>query len=192
MKISEKSFVSIAYTLTVAGEQIENVTAQAPLEFVFGAGFLLPAFEKNLEGLGKGEKFTFTLTPADGYGESIPEAVVELPKSVFMIDGALEEGLLETGNQLPMSDNQGNRLLGMVKAVDADSVTMDFNHPMAGKTLDFAGEVVGVREATEADLMRGQMSAGGCGCGCDGGGCNEQECDCGEESNCGPGCSCGN
>ncbi|MDR2885935.1 MAG: peptidylprolyl isomerase [Rikenellaceae bacterium] len=185
MKVAEKTFVSIAYTLTVDGEQVENVTAEAPLEFVFGAGFLLPAFEKNLEGLKKGEKFAFTLPAAEAYGEVIPEAVVELPKSVFMIDGKIEDGLLDVGNQLPMSDNQGNRMLGTIKAVSDEAVTMDFNHPMAGKTLNFTGEVAGVREATEEDLMHGQMAGGGCGCGC-----GEEEC--GPEGCNSEGCGCGN
>ena len=74
-----------------------------------------------------------------------------------------------------MSDNQGNRLVGVVKAVKDDVVTMDFNHPMAGKSLDFKGKVVEVREATPADLapMNGGCSCGdGCGDGC-GSGCGD-------------------
>ena len=181
MKIAQNKFVSIAYILTVDGGQVENVTADAPLEFVFGAGFLLPSFESNLEGLGQGEKFAFTLPAAEAYGEIIPEAVVELPKSVFMIDGAIEEGLLELGNQLPMSDNQGNRMMGTVKAVGDESVTMDFNHPMAGKTLNFHGEVVGVREATPEDLPQA-----GCSCGCD-----HEDCSSDCDSDCKSGCGCG-
>ncbi len=186
MKIAENKFVSLSYTLTVDGNQVESVTAEAPLEFVVGAGFLLPAFEKNLEGHKKGDKFSFTLAAADGYGELIPEAVVELPKNVFMINGAIEDGLLEIGNQLPMSDNQGNRMIGTVAAVTDDTVKMDFNHPMAGKTLNFDIEVVGVRDATPEDLMQGQMAGGGCGCGCGEEDCNS-DCD-SKEGGCGCGC----
>ncbi len=186
MKIAEKTFVSLSYTLTVDGQQVESVTAEAPLQFIFGAGSLLPTFEKHLEGLKAGDAFKFTLSAADGYGELIPEAVVELPKDIFMIDGVIEDGLLEIGNQLPMSDNQGNRMIGTVKAVSDSAVSMDFNHPMAGKSLNFEGKVVGVREATEADFMQGQMM-GGCGCGCGEDGCGD---------GCGDGCeqdkgSCG-
>ncbi len=184
MKIAEKTFVSISYTLKSGGNVVETVTAAAPLEFVFGMGFLLPSFESNLKGLKAGDKFAFVLPAAEAYGEVVPDAVVELPKSVFMIDGAIEDGLLDIGNQLPMSDNQGNRMIGTVKAVTGDSVTMDFNHPMAGCDLDFSGEVVGVREATPEDLMAGQM-AGGCGCGCD---CNDG-CDCGDDGDCDCGCN---
>ncbi len=177
MKIGENKFVSISYTLTVEGQEVENVTAEAPLAFPFGAGFLLPSFEKNLAGLAVGDKFKFTLPAAEAYGEVIPEALVELPKGVFMINGEIEEGLLEVGNQLPMSDNQGNRMLGTITEVKEETVVMDFNHPMAGKVLNFNGEVVGVRETTPEDL---NMGGGGCNCGC------EDDC---ESGNCSGGCN---
>lgn len=175
MKIGENTFVSLSYTLTVNGEVIETVPAEHPLEFVYGAGYLLPKFEAELKGLQPGDKFEFGLAAGDAYGEQIPEAVVELPKDIFMIDGKIEDGLLTVGNQLPMSDNQGNRMVGTVKAVAENSVTMDFNHPMAGKALDFKGTVVAVREATEAD----RMPHGGCSCGCDDAGSCEGDGGCG-------------
>ncbi len=187
MKIGDKTFVALSYQLTVDGELVETVKADAPLQFIYGAGQLLPAFEKEIEGLGKGDKFKFTLTPENGYGEIIKEAILDLNKEVFMIDGKIQEGLLEVGNQLPMSDNQGNRLVGVVKAVNDSTVTMDFNHPMAGKTLNFEGEVVEVREATDEDLMHGMHAAGGCGCGC---GCDDHgSCGC-DDAGCDSGC-CG-
>lgn len=190
MKIGEKTFVSLSYELKVDGEIVEKVTAEQPLEFVFGAGFLLPKFESYITGLGKGDSFEFILETDDAYGPIVTEAVVELPKDVFMIEGKIEDGLLEIGNQLPMSDNQGNRLVGVVKVVGEESVTMDFNHPMAGKTLDFKGEVVGVREATPEDMMQGQMAAaGGCGCGDSGCDCGDG-CECAEDPKGGCGCGC--
>lgn len=177
MKIgeNEKTFVALSYELTVDGEVVEKVTAESPLQFIYGAGFLLPKFEAHLKGLSKGDDFAFHLDTEDAYGPVISEAVVDLPKEVFMVDGKIEDGLLEIGNQLPMSDNQGNRLVGVVKAVKDDAVTMDFNHPMAGKSLDFKGKVVEVREAAPADLapMNGGCSCGdGCGDGC-GSGCGD-------------------
>ena len=164
MKIGEKTFVALSYQLKVDGQVVETVKAESPLQFVYGTGFLLPAFEANLAGLGKGD----------------------LPKEVFMVDGKIEDGMLEIGNQLPMSDNQGNRLVGVVKAVGNDSVTMDFNHPMAGKALEFSGTIVEVREATPEDMMSGHP-AGGCDCGC-GDGCGDG-CD-HEQGNGGCGCGC--
>lgn len=187
MKIGEKTFVSLSYALKVDGEVVDSAPVEAPLEFVYGSGYLLPKFEENLKGLKKGEKFEFTLSPADGYGETIEDAVVELPKTVFMVDGSIEDGLLEVGNQIPMSTADGQYLMGTVKEVSAESVKMDFNHPMAGKTLDFSGEIVDVREATDEDLMMGMAAAaGGCGCGCDS--CDD---DCGEADDCGCDADCG-
>ena len=179
MKIGKESFVSITSKLTVDNEVIENVTAERPLEFIFGAGLLLPAFEENLEGKEVGDKFSFTLTPENGYGVIHPEAIVDLPRSIFMVDGEIEEGLLTIGNQLPMADNQGNHMIGTIRNVVEDTVTMDFNHPLAGKTLNFEGEVQNVREVTAEDIDRlnRMMGGGGCDCGCGGG--------CGEEGSCG-------
>lgn len=185
MKIGKNTFVGLSYELTVDGQQVEKVTAEAPLQFVTGAGFLLPKFEEQLVGLGVDDTFAFRLESVDAYGDVIPEAVVELPKDVFMVEGTIEEGLLEIGNQLPMSDNQGNRMVGVITAVGDSSVTMDFNHPMAGKALEFKGSVVSLREATPEDLMQGQMAAGGCGCG---DGCGD-DCDC--EGDKKEGCNCG-
>ena len=185
MKIGEKTFVALSYQLKVDGEVVETVTAESPLRFVYGTGFLLPAFEKQLEGLEPGGEFAFRLEPAEAYGDVVADAVVELPKEVFMIEGKIEDGLLEVGNQLPMSDNQGNRLVGVVKAVGENSVTMDFNHPMAGKALEFTGRVVEVREATPEDMMMGHHHGGGCDC-C-GDGCGDG-CDHDHKGGCGCGC----
>lgn len=179
MKIGEKTFVSLAYELRVGGEVVDSAPKERPLEFPFGMGFLLPAFEKQIEGLGAGDKFAFTLTPADGYGETVAEAIVELPIDIFLVDGKLEDGLLDVGNQVPMSTADGQHLLGTVAKKGLETVTMDFNHPMAGKTLDFSGEITGVREATDEDLMG--MMGGGCGGDCGGscdGDCGSGGCEC--------------
>ena len=171
MKIGEKKFVTLSYTLTVDGSVADSATAENPLGFVFGAGYLLPEFEKNIDGLSAGEKFEFTLTPENGYGLPNPDMVIELPRSTFEVDGQVEEGLLTVGNQIPMMTNDGMRLIGVVASVDGDKVKMDFNHPMAGKTLNFAGEIVGVREATDEDYPHAHN--GGCSCGCSGDGCDD-------------------
>ena len=183
MKISENKFVSLAYTLTVDGQVAGQATAERPLEFVYGVGMLLPKFEEFIAGKEAGEKFEFVLTPAEGYGEINPQAVVNLPKDVFMVDGAIPDDMLVAGNVLPMADQNGNRLMGTVKAVNENDVTMDFNHPMAGKTLNFTGDILGVREAKPEDMMpAGGCSYGSGSCGCEGG-------DCGD-GGCGDGCGC--
>ena len=185
MKVEQNKMVAVHYKLTVDGAVADQSNPEAPLEFICGTGMLLPKFEGAIIGKEPGEKVSFTLAPADGYGEIIPEAVVDLPKSIFMIDGKVADNLLVVGNQIPMSDAQGNRMVGMVKAVGEETVTMDFNHPMAGKTLNFDVEVVEVRDVTPEDLA----SQGGCNCGCSGdceSGCEGGKC--GESHD--EGCDC--
>jgi FKBP-type peptidyl-prolyl cis-trans isomerase SlyD len=195
MKISENSFVALDYKLEVDGAVADQSRPGQPLKFVYGMGMLLPKFEEAIAGLEPGAEFRFTLTAADGYGEVIKEAVVELPKNIFEVNGAIEPGLLEVGNLIPMADQQGNRLMGRVLEV-TEVVRMDFNHPMAGKTLNFSGKIVEVREVTPEDLQ-GFSGGGGCSCGCEEGG--DCSCEAGacpsekpekEEKKGGCGCGC--
>lgn len=177
MKVENAKMVAVNYTLTVDGKIADQSQPGKPLEFICGTGMLLPKFEGALLGKEPGDKVSFTLSPKDGYGEIIDEAVVELPKNIFMIDGKLAEDILFVGNTIPMSDAEGYRMNGMVREVKGETVVMDFNHPMAGKTLNFDVEVVSVRDVTPEDLA----SKGGCGCGCgdhDCSGCGDH---CGEE-----------
>ena len=192
MKIGENTFVALDYKLEVDGQIADASQPGQPLKFAYGMGMLLPKFEEAVAGLEPGDEFAFTLTAAEGYGEVIKEAVVELPKNVFEVNGAVEPGLLEVGNMIPMADQQGNRLMGRVVAV-AEAVTMDFNHPMAGKTLDFSGKIVEVREITPEDLQgfAGGYSGGNCGCK-EGSDCScDERCPSEEKVEKKGGCDCG-
>ena len=169
MKAENNKMVAVDYTLTVDGKIADRSRPGQPLEFIFGTGMLLPKFEAAIAGKEPGEKVSFTLAPADGYGEIVDDAIVDLPKTIFMVDGKLAEDILFVGSQIPMANAQGQRMLGVVKEIGDDSVKMDFNHPMAGKTLNFDVEVISVRDVTPEDL------AGKCGCG---------ECGCGDDCHC--------
>ena len=158
MKVEKNKMVAVDYKLTVDGAIADQSQPGAPLEFICGTGMLLPKFEEAILGKEPGEKVAFTLSPKDGYGEVIAEAIVDLPKNTFMVDGKLAEDILFAGSQVPMSDAQGNRMIGTIKEVGEETVKMDFNHPMAGKTLNFEVEVVSVRDVTPEDLQ------GGCSC----------------------------
>ena len=164
--------VGVDYQLTVDGQIADRSRPGQPLEFIFGTGMLLPKFEEALLGKEPGDRVSFTLEPKDGYGERVPDAVVDLPKSLFAVDGKVADDLLFVGSQIPMSDAQGNRMLGIVQEVGDQSVKMDFNHPMAGKTLHFDVEVVSVRDVEPEDLQ------GGCSCGSCGGDCGDGDCGC--------------
>ena len=187
MKISENKMVSLTYDLTVSGEEgeekelMERATKEQPLTFMFGMGMMLEAFEKNVEGLKLGDKFSFVLTPEQSYGEYNEDNVVELPKQVFEVDGKFDEERISEGQTLPMMDSQGNRLMGSVLEIKEEVVVMDFNHPLAGETLHFDGEVIDVHEATPEEIAALTNQGDSCGCGCGGNeeeSCSDKECGC--------------
>lgn len=189
MKITPNKYVSLAYDLNVGeGEELElmeQATAEKPLEFIFGTNSMLEAFENNIEGLVAGDKFSFTLTPEQAYGDYDDSKVIDLPKNIFEVDGQIDESMLFEGNTLPMMDSSGNRLMGSIVSVSDDAVSMDFNHPLAGELMHFSGSVVGVREASPEEIAA-LFSGGGCGCG-DGGHAHGED---GSGCGCGSGCSC--
>ncbi|MDR0294714.1 MAG: peptidylprolyl isomerase [Prevotellaceae bacterium] len=155
MIVETNKVISLSYELKVDGEVIETVKAEKPMQFIFGSGYLLPKFESHIAGKNVGDTFEFTLAAADAYGEHDPNAIVELPKHLFEIEGKIEEGLLTVGKVLPMSDSEGNRFHGTVEKVLEDVIVMDFNHALAGDELHFSGQVVAVREATQEELVNG-------------------------------------
>jgi FKBP-type peptidyl-prolyl cis-trans isomerase SlyD len=122
---------------------------------------MLPKFEDHLSTLNTGDAFEFTLASADAYGEMDQDAIIDLEKSIFMIDGKTDDELLTIGNVIPMRDDQGHMLQGTVVSVSDDSVRMDFNHPMAGNTLHFTGKVIDVREASAEELSHGHVHGAG-------------------------------
>jgi FKBP-type peptidyl-prolyl cis-trans isomerase SlyD len=164
MIIQEKKVVLVHYTLTegdASGELIETTEGREPLGFIFGVGQMIPEFERNLEGLKSGDNFAFAIKAAEAYGEYDETALVEVPKNMFEQDGKIPEGLLEIGNVLPLTDNQGNQFRATVNWVGLDKVKLDFNHPMAGVDLFFTGQVENVREADETELSHGHLHGDG-------------------------------
>ncbi len=158
MKIEKHKVVTLTYQLReqdAAGELIQKVDESHPFVYLFGVGGLLPKFEENLNGLKVGDSFSFPMSPQESYGEYTKEAIIELDKKLFEIDGKIDEGLLSLGNQITMQDQDGNPLDGIVLEVGDDKVVMDFNHPLAGMSLHFSGEVLDVRDATEEEIAHG-------------------------------------
>ena len=197
MKITQNAVVEFCYELEVDGQVVDHTTKERPLDYIHGTGSLLPKLEAHIEGMEPGDRFDVTLSPADGYGEVDPARIIDLPKAAFEVNGEVREDLLVPGNTIPMMNSMGGVIPGVVVEVTADSVKMDLNHQMAGKTLHFTGEVLTVREATEKELTEGLHgeyvhSCGGCGGGhgheggCEGG-CHDGDCGCGE-GDCGCGC----
>ena len=195
MKITQNAVVEFSYELEVDGQVVDHTTKERPLDYIHGTGSLLPKLEAHIEGMEPGDKFDVTLSPADGYGEVDPNRIIDLPKAAFEVNGEIREDLLVPGNTIPMMNSMGGVIPGVVIEVSEDSVKMDLNHQMAGKTLHFTGEVLSVREATEKELTEGlhgefvhTCGCGGCHGGDCGGGCEGGHCGEGHDGDCGCGC----
>ncbi|MFN5319105.1 MAG: peptidylprolyl isomerase [Bacteroidia bacterium] len=168
MIVDKNSVVSVSYHLTVSTnnfeteETVEETSEGNPFTFLYGSGGLLEEFEGNLKGLSVGSSFDFKITAANGYGFSNKENVVRIPLQAFVAPGEeLDSEMVAPGNFLPMVDDQGNHMQGLVLEVGAEFVTMDFNHPLADKDLRFQGSVIEVREATADEIAHGHVHGPG-------------------------------
>lgn len=165
MSIENNQVVGIEYELKEKGgnEVIDSNKGQAPLEFIVGKGQIIPGLEKELIGMNVGDKKQITVLASEAYGDINPDAVDELPKEQFAgID-------LQPGLPLYGQGENGETIQVVVKEVKDNSVVIDYNHPLAGKDLVFDVNVVNAREATEDELLSGQVGGGHCddgSCGC--------------------------
>ncbi|MFN8166930.1 MAG: peptidylprolyl isomerase [Bacteroidia bacterium] len=162
MQITQNKVVTVTYDLhsnlpDTEKKHVETADKSNPLSFLFGVGMMIPGFEKGLIGKSKGDKFDFTIPSSEAYGESEANAVLELPIDIFKVDGTVDFNILRVGNVLPMSDHEGNVMNGKVVAYDDKAVKMDFNHPLAGHTLHFSGEVIDVRDASPEEIDHGHV-----------------------------------
>lgn len=155
--------IALTYELrsgSAQGDVIEIADKDQPAEFLFGVGNLIKEFEDQVQTLQVGEKFEFTIIAENAYGGSNPEAIVDLPKDIFMVDGVVADELLQIGSMVPMRDNQGNPLNGKILEVAETTVKMDFNHPLAGHDLHFKGEILSTRAASPEEVDHGHVHTG--------------------------------
>lgn len=131
--------VMLNYTLTVDGKVLDSSAGKEPLIFIYGDMALIPGLEKALLGLKQGDKKHLTFAPQEAYGSVDPKAVIEVPRTNFPAEPEIEPGMVFTSH-----DPQGGDLNGTVKELRGDKVLLDFNHPLAGKSLDFDVEIVSV------------------------------------------------
>ena len=139
--------VEVAYTLRAdgpEGEELESCNEETPFVFTVGQEEALEAFEAALIGKRVGEPFEIQIACDDAYGDETDDAVVALPKSTCMVDGKLDEEVMQVGEVVPMSDDEGQEIVGVVVEVEAEFVHVDFNHPLAGLDLHFEGVVIGI------------------------------------------------
>ncbi len=148
--IKDGIVVSIAYKLTVEGTEIESTGTDAPLQYLHGADNIVPGLEKALTGKKVGDKISVTLSPEDAYGEYDDEDIDTIER-----DDIPDADSIEPGMELLLEDEDGYMFEALVKEVNADTIVLDFNDPLAGKTVSYDAEVVALRPADEEELDHG-------------------------------------
>ena len=186
MDQTQNKFMSVVYQLyTVTnGEKAleEQTSTDKPFEFITGFGIALDAFEQQVMKLEKGTTFDFTLQPAEAFGEYEPAGVHKLQRDIFMVNGQFDKENIYEGAVITLTDNEDHHFMAKVKKIENDGVTIDTNHPLAGKALNFTGIIRENRDATDEEVQQLiKRLAGGCsGCGHHGGGecgsCGEGGC----------------
>lgn len=141
MSIKDGSVVTLDYKVYVNNQLIDQTEPNEPLIYVQGSGQVIPGLEKGVEGLDKGAKKELVIQPEDAYGDYVEDKVLHIPKEDLPPD--IEP---QIGMQLQAMSQDGNTYIGVVKDVKPDYVDIDFNHPMAGKTLKIDVEVVDVQD----------------------------------------------
>lgn len=140
LNIAEGTQVTLNFALKLSdGSVIDSTFDKAPATFRVGDGKLLPGFEKAIFGLKAGDSDTFVITPEHGFGQSNPNNIQQFPREQFA-DIDLIEGLM-----LSFADAQKAETPGVVKAFDDEEVSIDFNHPLAGRNVHFQVEIIDVQ-----------------------------------------------
>ncbi len=153
MQITKDSVVTIHYTLRdPQGQVLDSSQGDQPLVYLHGVGGLVSGMEEALEGRESGEDFTVEIPPEQAYGQKDEAMVQPVPRNLFQGVDQIEPGM-----RFAAQTEQGPRPVTVVSVdEDADEITIDANHPLAGITLHFAVQVVDVRDATEEEKQAGQ------------------------------------
>lgn len=156
MQIAERTVASFHYTLTDdAGRVIDSSSGHGPLTYLHGAGNIVPGLEKAMLGRSVGDAFDVVVAPEEGYGEPNEMLVQVVPRAAFQ---GVEE--LAVGMEFQAHTPQGPMSVAIAK-IEGDEITVDGNHPLAGRTLHFAIEVTDVREASLEEVMHGHVHGEG-------------------------------
>ncbi|QUB62329.1 FKBP-type peptidyl-prolyl cis-trans isomerase [Prevotella melaninogenica] len=151
---------------------IEKSDDMQPMQLYTGCDMALPAFEQEVVKFDKDTDFKFSLTKEQAYGERDDKSVLALNKATFSPNGVFDTENIYKDAVVPLQNEEGQRFLGKVLDISDDKVTIDLNHPLAGKDLIFHGHVFENREASEEEVkdffeqMKQHHCSGGCGGGC--------------------------
>jgi FKBP-type peptidyl-prolyl cis-trans isomerase SlyD len=158
LSVGDGLVVSLAYTLRLDdGEEIDSAVGGDPLVYLHGAQNIIPGLERELTGLKIGDARSVTVSPGDAYGEMDPDAFELVPYDAFPGDLELEEGM---GLRM-VESGTGRQLEAYISELRDDGALLDMNHPLAGETLHFDVEVVGLRRATSEEIAHGHAHSDG-------------------------------
>jgi FKBP-type peptidyl-prolyl cis-trans isomerase SlyD len=152
MNIRDDLVVSLDYTLNVDGAVIDTSENSQPIQFIQGQGHVIPGLERQLYGMTIGESKLLVVPPAEGYGEVDDNAYASVPRDQFPSDIPLEIGVA-----LQLRDQRGEVLNATIAEINQETVRLNFNHPLAGKQLNFTVKVVDLREATQEEMDHGHV-----------------------------------
>lgn len=155
-KVEDGQIVSLEYSLLVDGELMDSSDGHGPLEFLQGVGNIIPGLENELYGMAIGESKKVTVSPAEGYGELDPDAYADVPRADFP-----ENIPAEVGTELQVQDEHGQPMYARIDLVTDAMIRLDFNHPLAGKELNFDVKVVGLRAASAEEMEHGHAHGDG-------------------------------
>ncbi len=151
MRIEKGRVVDIDYSLHLGdGEVVDQSGPGEPLTYLHGEGEIVPGLESALEGAEAGEHKQVVVPPASGYGDHDPRGVQRVPRQAFPPGFQPEIGM-----ELSAQGPEGDEVAFVIQSVEPDAVTIDLNHPLAGKTLHFDVTVREVRQATPHELEHG-------------------------------------
>ena len=148
--------VSMEYTLHVDDELLDSSEEQGPLQFLVGYGNIISGLEEEMKGMKIGESKDVIVQPKNGYGEFDDAAFMQVPRQDFP-----KEMPVEVETELTVRDDAGNARYARIDSIEGDTVTLNFNHPLAGDELHFHVKVVDLREPTEEELEHGHVHEAG-------------------------------
>jgi peptidylprolyl isomerase len=166
-KVENGLYVSVDYTGTLeSGEVFDASKDREPLEVHMGAGNMIPGFESALMGMALNESKTFTLSPEEAYGHRDDSRTYDFPRSE--IPQGMEP---EVGQILALTNPDGQKIPARVDRMDDETVFFDLNHPLAGESLTFAVQVLGISKTAV-------QTTDGCNCSSSDGGCGHSDSGC--------------
>ena len=150
--VQDNLIVTLDYKLIVEEEMLESTEDGEPIEFIQGIGQVIPGLENAIYGMKVGDQKTVEIPPEEAYGEYDPESTQEAKKDEFS-----EEVPLDVGTFMDLEDDEGDMLSDQIVAAEEETVTLDFNHPLAGKTLTFEITLTDLRSPSEEELDHGHV-----------------------------------